>query len=138
MQNFDQPVQPDFEIKKFRIAAGIKRYYEASMAENKFTNSNNIVGFLSKEPEPFVFLTLEEIVAIDDIYTKTSKTDFKLDIVLSNKLHASERQVYTFFSLIGDLGGFYDGITIIPAFFLSFYSSRMFNASILQELPIRH
>ena len=95
------------------------------------------MGFFTSELDPFVFLTLEEIKPFNKINSSTSKTGFKYDIVLSNKLHASERQVYTFFTLIGDLGGFNDGITIIPAFLLSFYSSRMFNASILQELPAR-
>ena len=95
------------------------------------------MGVFTSELDPFVFLTLEEIKTFRDISRSTSKTEFTFDIVLSNKLHASERQVYTFLTLLGDLGGFSDGVTIIPAFLLSFYSSRMFNASILQELPAR-
>ena len=101
------------------------------MADNQFTDYNDIVGFFTSELDPFVFLTLEEIKTFREIKSSTSKPGLSFDVVLSNKLHASERQVYTFFTLIGDLGGFNDGITIIPAFLLSFYSSRMFNASIL-------
>ena len=108
------------------------------MADNQFTDSKDLVGFISNEPDPFVFLTLEEIKDLREIKTSTSKTGLTFDVVLSTKLHASERQVYTILTLIGDLGGFSDGITIIPAFFMSFYSSRMFNASMLQELPVRH
>ena len=51
--------------------AGIKTHYEASMAVNKFTDSNDIVGFLSKKPDPFVFLTLEETIAKNSPIKKT-------------------------------------------------------------------
>ena len=48
-----------------------------------------------------------------------------------------ERQVYTFMTLIGDVGGFNGAIILFPTFFMSFYSSFMFNQSIEKELPTR-
>ena len=39
--------------------------------------------------------------------------------------------------LVGDIGGFTGAIIGLPAYFLSWYSSRMFEASIFKQLPIK-
>ena len=41
-----------------------------------------------------------------------------------------ERQVYTFFTMLGDLGGFNGAIVIFPAFVMSWYSEKMYQKSI--------
>ena len=58
-------------------------------------------------------------------------------MLLSRKENSLERQYYTFLDLIGDFGGFFGAIVIFPPMFLSFYSSRMFGASLLEDLPVR-
>ena len=45
--------------------------------------------------------------------------------------------MYTFLILIGDIGGFQGAIFMIPAFFLSFYSPKMFEKSLLEDMPIK-
>ena len=40
-------------------------------------------------------------------------------------------------TLIGDIGGFYSAIILLPAFFMSFYSNYMYKQSLHQELPVR-
>lgn len=47
---------------------------------------------------------------------------------MSDKVNRLERQVYTFMTFIGDVGGFNGAIIIVPSFFLSIYAGRMFNA----------
>ena len=39
------------------------------------------------------------------------------------------------FELLGDFGGFSGAILIAPSYFLTFYSSRMFASSIVEDLP---
>ena len=48
-----------------------------------------------------------------------------------------ERQTYTFFTLLGDLGGFNGAIIIFPSYLMSFYSERMFRSALAGEVPIR-
>ena len=38
--------------------------------------------------------------------------------------------------LIGDIGGFAGAIVIFPSFLMSWYSSKIFTASVLQEIPV--
>ena len=39
--------------------------------------------------------------------------------------------------LIGDIGGFQGAIVLIPAFLLSFYTPKMYEASLLSDMPIK-
>ena len=39
--------------------------------------------------------------------------------------------------MIGDLGGFYGAIVIIPAFLMTIYSENMFYESLQAELPTK-
>ena len=55
---------------------------------------------------------------------------FTMRIELDEKKETFERQAYTWFTLIGDVGGFNSAIAIIPTFLISFYSDRMFKSSI--------
>lgn len=48
-----------------------------------------------------------------------------------------ERQVYTFFTFIGDIGGFNGAIIMFPAFFVSKYTVKMYETSIYSELPVK-
>jgi len=60
-----------------------------------------------------------------------------LKIILDDKVIAMERQAYTLFTLIGDVGGFNGAIIIFPAFILSFYSESMFKTDLSSEVPVR-
>ena len=39
--------------------------------------------------------------------------------------------------LIGDIGGFNGAIIMFPAFLLAWYSERMYQSSVYQELPVK-
>ena len=49
---------------------------------------------------------------------------------LSENKYIYERSVYTFFTLIGDVGGFNGAIIILPTFVMAIYSERMYKGSI--------
>ena len=50
---------------------------------------------------------------------------------------SSERATYTFFTVLGDVGGFNGAIVIFPAYIMSYYSQQMYNKSVAAETPIR-
>ena len=45
--------------------------------------------------------------------------------------------MYTLLTLIGDIGGFQGAIFMIPAFLMSFYTPKMFEASLLSEITVK-
>ena len=47
------------------------------------------------------------------------------------------REAYTALNLLGDFGGFSDAMALIFGLLVSFYSARMFNASIAEEIPFK-
>ena len=64
-------------------------------------------------------------------------TSLEIRISISNRKNSLDRQVYSLLTLASDVGGFNGAIVIIPTYLMSFYSLRMFNASLLEEMPVR-
>ena len=134
MKNFTNPIQSTIEAYDNIIEPEIEQKYELKLSPNEFTNKDDIIGFLQNEPDPFQFLSEDKF---EKTYKTSTKPEYELLIMLSKRVNTLERQVYSFFTLIGDFGGFNGAIVIFPSLFLSFYSYRMFNASLLEDLPVR-
>ena len=47
------------------------------------------------------------------------------------------RQAYTFMTLIGDIGGFNSAVLVFPVYLMAWYSERMYQSSVYQELPVK-
>ena len=56
---------------------------------------------------------------------------------LSDIKRTYERQAYTFMTLLGDIGGFNSAILVFPVFLMAWYSERMYQSSVYQELPVK-
>ena len=48
---------------------------------------------------------------------------------LADILRTSERESYTFIALLSDFGGFNDGISLLPAYIMTLYNTRLFRAA---------
>ena len=46
----------------------------------------------------------------------------QLILRLADKVRTSERESYIFMALLGDFGGFNDGIILLPAFLMTLYN----------------
>ena len=134
MKNFENPIQPVIELFQDFIQPEIEANFNLTLSANEFTDKNNNVGLLPYEPEPYVFLSEDRY---EKQYKPSGETKYNFEIVLSKRKNTIERQVYTLLALIGDLGGFIDGIRIFPALILSIYSSRMFSAALAEDLPVK-
>ena len=87
-------------------------------------NRDDYFGFLSRDPEPVNFLSVETMANNEsDI---ESEAEFSATFMLADNKYIYERSVYTFFTLIGDVGGFNGAIIILPTFIMSIYSERMY------------
>ena len=56
---------------------------------------------------------------------------------LSDKFWNLERKRYSAMSLLGDFGGFNDGILLIPTAIMGYYSSYFFNRKVAEEVPVK-
>lgn len=56
---------------------------------------------------------------------------------MSSQRFNHERSFYNFMKVIGDIGGFNGAIVMFPAFFLSFFSPKMFEGSLLMDVPVK-
>ena len=63
-------------------------------------------------------------------YDLTQGAEIQVEFLLSENKYVYERSVYTFFSMIGDVGGFNGAIVILPTFLMTIYSERMYQGSI--------
>ena len=55
---------------------------------------------------------------------------------VSDVRYEYERHDYTFFDLLGDFGGFIDGLTLIAYGLTKSYSKNMFQGSFLEKFPV--
>ena len=90
---------------------------------------------MSGDPEEITFLSVDsQELLTQDI---DSEMDLAIKMMLSSNKYTYERSVYTFFTLIGDVGGFNGAIIILPTFLMAIYSERMYQGSIQEEIPTR-
>ena len=61
----------------------------------------------------------------------------QVELILDEKKWSHGREAYTLFTMIGDIGGFNSAITIFPSIVMGWYSSRMFQASMYQDVNIK-
>ena len=113
------------------------------LAPNEFSSEDDYIGlFDSSEPEPETFFSSDKVSPYPVDLPLTSVDGLKqpraqFEIKLSTKMYEDERKVYTLMTLFGDIGGFQGVIFMIPAFLLSFYTPKMFEVSLLSEMPVK-
>ena len=87
-------------------------------------NNDDYIGFLTSNSEPIEFLSYDGSTRRE--YKTDSEAEIQLVLQLSANKYIYERNVYTFFKLIGDVGGFNGAIVIVPTFLMAIYSERMY------------
>ena len=111
-----------------------------------------MLGLFELEFEPWQYLTPEQMTevilpitsrnSLDDGYVRypgsnTTLPKAEVFFQLSDQHYFFERTPYTILTLIGDLGGFQGAIVLLPSFLMSFYSAKMFEASVAAKMPVR-
>ena len=111
------------------------------MSQNKLIDRNDSFGLIHSEPEPKTFFSVEQSSKdYDDNWAVNGLGDILTSAVvfyLADKSKTYEREVYTFMEMLGDFGGFNDGIMLFPAILMSIYSNKMFLQSLFSKLPVK-
>ena len=116
----------------------------------------------AQEPEPDVFFSIDSIVPTVETSPYTLhgwNADSSQELIYgpdaedssgtvplpkhSYSIHLSpyqlkmERTFYSFFTLLGDIGGFNGAIIIFPTFIMQFYSEHAYKMASSDQIPIR-
>ena len=132
MKNQTTPIQSFRE--RYEVISEASKTVTIELGPNEFTDTRDRVGLLNKNPdqEPYTFLSVE---------SKTDKANnlwrFSIVIELSNLKHTYERSVYTFMTLLGDIGGLYGAIVSIPSLFISRIIERLFTRAFFSLMPVK-
>ena len=102
-------------------------------APTEFKDNNDYLGMFNRDPEPSKFFCWERSVE----HELDSNFWLVYEVVLDEKEMKNERQVYTFFALLGDLGGFNGAIVVFPAYLMNIYSQSQYKSAVLAEFPVR-
>ena len=126
MKNDKEPI---YEVCKYFEVDVNSSDIVIEIGPNEFSDFNDKVGLISQEVEPYEFGSIMDV--------KESKgTSMNISLIQSDKKKTYERTTWTFFSFIGDVGGFNGAIGIFPTFIMSYYSSHMYQASVFNDVPV--
>lgn len=117
------------------------------LSPNDYFNYDDPIGLFETEVDPYSFLTVQTYrdssSVATDAQSKYSNTtdwylpDVQVSLILSDTFLEHERKVYTFFTLIGDVGGFNGAVVLFPVYLMGWYSQRMYSAAIYNEMPLK-
>ena len=106
------------------------------LAQNEFYDQQDMIGFLSKEPEPYKFLSMD-FNEKQQYQSRDTLPHVSFKLTLSDNSITYKRDAFTIIQLIRSIGGFNGAIIIFPAYLMSIYSGRMFQSDIQKEIPVR-
>ena len=61
----------------------------------------------------------------------------RLEVTLDDTTKVYERTAYTFFTLLGDVGGFNAAIIIFPSYLMSSFSSNKYSQAVYKGVPVQ-
>ena len=114
--------------------------YRIDLSENILIDRSNYFGLIHTEPEAQTFFSVESLIIYGtERFRNRQEKALGEPIVftLSDISKTYEREVYTFMEVLGDFGGFNDGIMLFPAIFMSIYSNKMFLQNLFRLLPVK-
>ena len=105
--------------------------------QNELVLEDGKIGFQENSENTIEFLSVERIdrLYIEDIEGETKDYPFfSAGFGLGPNKTLSTRKSYNFMDVLGDFGGFNESLFLIIGSLSLFYSSRLFKASVAQEL----
>ena len=105
-----------------------------------FDDQTDRIGFMQTDPDTHSFLSVERVDEMSfPLNTIGDSRPYfaAVGVHLSDKRHSLERTAYTFFQLLGDVGGFNGAIILFPSFIMSYLSECLFRQSLAKQIPTR-
>ena len=87
---------------------------------------DNLVDPLTSIDSSYHFFSADSQAAFSLIANQGERLTFSIKVVLCGELIVESRSRYNFWDLLGDVGGFYDGLLILATLIMSFGSRSSF------------
>jgi hypothetical protein len=126
-RKFDEDVYVKTQLEKYN-------YIDVYLSKTEYTLYDNPL-WASEISKQGVYYDVERV---SNSYGDLSDRWFgRLSVKMSNKVNQMERHVYTFFDLIGTIGGFYGLFDIFLGIILGYLGAKMYKHSLLNSIPIQ-
>ena len=123
------------KLYAYKVLADTRQTILFELGPNQFEDFRDIIGFFRTDPEEHVFFQIEK-ENVDKI-SPYKRTETRVKIELSDLFRSQERQVYTFITLMGDVGGFNGAVLVFPTIIMAYLSERMYHKEIAGEIPVK-
>ena len=108
------------KLYAYKVLADTGQTILFELGANLFEDFRDKIGFLRTDPVEHDFFQIEKEIV--DKISPYKRTETRVKIVLSDLLRSQERQVYTFITLMGDVGGFNEAVLIFPTIIMAYLS----------------
>ena len=123
------------KLYAYKVLTDTRQTILFELGANLFEDFRDKVGFFRTDPVEHSFFQIEK-ENVDKI-SPYKRTETRVKIELSDLFRSQERQVYTFMTMLGDVGGFNEAVIIFPSIIMAYFSERMYRKDIAGEIPVK-
>lgn len=95
--------------------------------------NDELINPFPSDANEFLFISAENYASFDSVIGKNKDFRFQIRAFLSGELYVENRAVYNFWNLLGDVGGFHDGLVLVASLFMGFISQMSFEKNYLHD-----
>ena len=134
----------DFESRTDPVTKGVSSYRigEISGSEKEVVTTvpllvhsvefnDELINPLPSDANSYEFISIESYASVSVNDGKGRQLTWRAQLFLSGELHIESRTVYNFWDLLGDVGGFHDGLGLVASLFMGFFAELAFEKSYL-------
>ena len=140
MTDIDNPVQTYVKTANLNPLPGKVHDTTLYFEPNTFLSYEDQTGFIPflPSPDPVTFFTAtrpETIINERTVGLNAPRATIRFE--LSDQKYTHTRRFYTINTLFISAGSFSYGISMIPIYIMSYYASNLYQASLLEQLPVK-
>ena len=95
--------------------------------------NDELINPLPADSNAYQFISAEKSIDVDFRKGTNLRTEIDIKVWLSGELYVQNRTVYNFWDLLGDVGGFHDGLLIVTSLFMGFVAQMAFENAYVHE-----
>ena len=128
LEDINEPFKQTIAFKEYKKVAYDSINQEVALIIHQVDLIDTIASPVPIHDEQSFYLTIDEFESVDAIGEVDQDIAFSLKVRfnLGSTLALESRTRYTAWDLLGDVGGFHDGIFIVVSLFMSSYSAVAF------------
>jgi hypothetical protein len=132
-EDYSSPITTYLEsFNDVSLVKGVAQAFQKEILINEVKSQNYL--FYSDSPKTETFYSLDASISKLNNYEASNKPYIEAIFSLSNRYDVYERNVYTIFDMLGQLGGVFEILFILGSYVVPFISRKMFYNSLISDL----